>query len=70
MDVDDLLRRKTDSAFRDLRLRGDGRIEHGEFESSPMGWARSSATDPAIHDHYFDHDPDGVGRWLLGALAH
>ncbi|ONI82849.1 calcium-binding protein [Actinosynnema sp. ALI-1.44] len=47
----------------------DAREIHRRLDTDEDGYITTGDLLSAIHDFYFDEDPDGVGSWLLGPLA-
>ena len=41
---------------------------HRRLDTDDDGYVPTADLLQAIHDFYFDDDPDGVGSWLLGPL--
>jgi Ca2+-binding EF-hand superfamily protein len=46
----------------------DAREVHRRLDTDGDGFITTSDLLQAIHDFYFDDNPDGVGSWLLGQL--
>ncbi|MEV0248079.1 hypothetical protein AB0H76_15910 [Nocardia sp. NPDC050712] len=46
----------------------DAREIHRRLDADGDGFINTDDLLQAIHDFYFDEDPDGVGSWLLGKL--
>jgi Ca2+-binding EF-hand superfamily protein len=46
----------------------DAREVHRRLDTDGDGFITTSDLLQAIHDFYFDDNPDGVGSWLLGRL--
>ncbi|MGQ0779158.1 MAG: EF-hand domain-containing protein [Pseudonocardiales bacterium] len=46
----------------------DAREVHRRLDTDGDGFITTSDLLQAIHDFYFDENPDGVGSWLLGQL--
>jgi Ca2+-binding EF-hand superfamily protein len=46
----------------------DAREIHRRLDTDGDGFVTTQELLQAIHDYYFDDNPDGVGSWLLGRL--
>nr|WP_042188593.1 EF-hand domain-containing protein [Kibdelosporangium sp. MJ126-NF4] len=47
----------------------DARDAHRRLDADGDGYITTDDLLAAIHDFYFDEDPDGMGSWLLGPLG-
>ncbi|HVK19862.1 MAG TPA: EF-hand domain-containing protein [Actinokineospora sp.] len=47
----------------------DARMVHRNLDMDTDGLISTDDLLRAIHDFYFDEDPEGTGGWLMGALA-
>ncbi|UAK31539.1 EF-hand domain-containing protein [Nocardia asteroides] len=47
---------------------GDAREIHRRLDTDGDGFVTTEDLLQAIHDYYFDENPEGVGSWLLGKL--